>query len=154
MQASGAETPATADAGVPPLPPTAAHNQQQQAEGDGLSSSMRIPSAADLDSLHYADLPLGLLSPTVLEYGTAAGSPLAAGRRRLLCYFLHRHLEFRLPEVEALASLESRGGPQASTVIGSGGPAVVWEKPFANRVRSCLLGAATWDCPSCLAEGY
>lgn len=138
---------AAAAAGEPPL--AAAHFLTlPPADGAAPSTTGSLSttaSAADLDRAHYEDLPLGLLHPTVLDHGTAAGSPLAAGRRRYLCYFLHRHLEFRLPEVESLARLaaEWQGGAAASSSGASGScsggspsPAVVWEKPFGDRPES------------------
>lgn len=63
-------------------------------------------TAAGLDEQQRAALPLGILNPAVIPYGTSAQhAQLLAGRSRYLCYFLHRHLEFRLAEVECLAGL-------------------------------------------------
>lgn len=126
-----------AGAGPPlPLPP-------QRNAGPGDAAAL---SAEEADRLHYADLPLGLANPTVLEHGTSSGelgSSLTSGRCRYLCYFLHRHLEFRLPEVESLAAMAGgtgRGSSSMSSDSGSGGAAaaaaVVWEKPFGNRPES------------------
>ena len=139
-----------AGAGPPlPLPP-------QRNAGPGDAAAL---SAEEADRLHYADLPLGLANPTVLAHGTSSGelgSSLTSGRCRYLCYFLHRHLEFRLPEVESLAAMAGgtgRGSSSMSSDSGSGGAAaaaaVVWEKPFGNRVRLPAMHA----CPSshCLA---
>ena len=103
----------------------------------------------EADAAHYKDLPLGLLHPTVIPHGSAGAHPeLTAGRRRLLCYFMHRHLEFRLPEVESIAAAAgSRASRGAGAPSSSGGerPAVVWEKPFGDRVRRPLL--RVFDCP-------
>ncbi|KAI3434388.1 hypothetical protein D9Q98_002466 [Chlorella vulgaris] len=61
---------------------------------------------AGLDEPQRAALPLGILNPAVIPYGSSAQhAQLLAGRSRYLCYFLHRHLEFRLAEVECLAGL-------------------------------------------------
>lgn len=139
-----ADAAASAGAAPPPPPP---------ARSDSAASSA-TPSEADLDALHYANLPLGLVSPTVIEHGTSAQHPaLTAGRRRYLCYFLHRHLECRLAEVESLAGAARRrlnGFSSSTSGDGSGGegPAVVWEKPFGNRVRPPLhVACRRWLLP-------
>jgi hypothetical protein len=63
-------------------------------------------AAAGLDEQQRAALPLGILNPSVIPYGSSAQhAQLLAGRSRYLCYFLHRHLEFRVAEVECLAGL-------------------------------------------------
>jgi hypothetical protein len=108
-----------------------------------------------LDLEYDAKVPLGLADAAVIDNGAAAQHPaLTAGRKRYLCYFLHRHLEFRLPEITSLAeallgdrsngessigsSSDSSGGTEA---LPAAPPAVVWERPFGNRVR-CLPPAA------------
>lgn len=111
----------------------------------------------EADAAHYKGLPLGLLHPTVIPYGSVGAHPeLTAGRHRLLCYFMHRHLEFRLPEVESIAAAAgrrasrgagvpgSRAGANGSSSSGGERPAVVWEKPFGDRVRPHLL--CVFDC--------
>jgi hypothetical protein len=40
----------------------------------------------------------------------AAGAPAASDGVWVMCQFLHRYLEFRLPEVESLAEMEGFGG--------------------------------------------
>lgn len=119
----------TAGAQPPPPPPPAVERS------DSVSSSA-APSEYDLDRLHYANLPLGLASPTVIDYGTSGvggAGAAAAGRKRYLCYFMHLHLEFRLPEIESLAEAvrRRRGGSV-------GGPPVVWERPFAKDRKSVV----------------
>ncbi|KAI7836781.1 hypothetical protein COHA_009361 [Chlorella ohadii] len=158
-----AEAAGAADAPLPP-PPAAAAALPPIPPSRSVSS---FASEAELqeDVALYADLPLGSASSLVLQNGggdTPEGAALTAGRRRYLCYFRHRYLEFRLPEVEALAdaarrrlaSKQRRGAAAggSSSDDGSGGngsgeassgtaevpsgPAVVWEKPFGNRPES------------------
>ncbi len=114
---------------------------------DGAESAAILSATAaeiEADRQYYAGLPLGLLHPVVLDYGAAT----APGRRRYLNYFVHRHLEMRLPEAQAAAELALEGqhaarlgmGHKGSSCAGGGGgrssgsPAVIWEKPFDNRV--------------------
>jgi hypothetical protein len=40
----------------------------------------------------------------------AAGAPASSDGVWVMCQFLHRYLEFRLPEVESLAEMEGFGG--------------------------------------------
>lgn len=130
--------PDGAAAGEPPAAAAEAAAGDTTASDSGVGSNGGASSAAiEEDRLYYEGLPLGLLHPIVLDHGTAGSSPLTAGRRRFLCYFMHRHLEFRLPEVESLAAVaEGRGtSTSGSSTSSSGGPAVLWEKPFGNRVR-------------------
>lgn len=55
------------------------------------------------------NLTLGGAQAAVLNHGTSVGNPAVAGLKRYLSLFLHRYLEFRLPEVEALASMIAGG---------------------------------------------
>ena len=140
---ASAAAAATAAAGA--LPPVAA-------AAPHLPGAPSISTSSTYSIPYYDTLPLGLPNPTVLDHGTAGvstGAALTAGRSRYLCYFVHRHLEFRLPEVESLA--------QAVPAAAQGeGPPVVWEKPVGNRVRavhalSLLLLWRVWFCAVCPA---
>lgn len=125
----------------PPLPPPSASAANGSLPADGLD--------------HEAGVPLGLSNAAVLDYGTAAQHPaLTAGRKRYLCYFLHRHLEFRLPEVTSLAEAllgarvndggdSSAGGPADAPPAAA--PAVVWERPFGDRVRRLRPASLSYD---------
>lgn len=53
------------------------------------------------------------------------------GRRRFLCFFLHRHLSFRLTEFQSVAELL-----YGSSHGDDGLPIVVWEKPAEGLVAS------------------
>lgn len=119
------------------MPPAA----ESRGGAEPAASASATAAEIEEDRQYYAGLPLGLLRPLVLDYGAAA----APGRRRYLTYFLHRHLEMRLPEAQSAAELALEGGHAArlsggssgsssAGAGGSGSPAVIWEKPFDNRV--------------------
>lgn len=118
------------------MPPAA----ESRGGAEPAASASATAAEIEEDRQYYAGLPLGLLRPLVLDYGAAA----APGRRRYLTYFLHRHLEMRLPEAQSAAELALEGGHAArlsggssgsssAGAGGSGSPAVIWEKPFDNR---------------------
>lgn len=69
-----------------------AERQEQPPSEPG--SAAAEPEAAE----EFCDVDLGTRSE-VLPHGAEA----PPGLQRYLCYFIHRYLEFRLPEVEALA---------------------------------------------------
>lgn len=48
----------------------------------------------------YDVVPLGLCRPHLVARGTSL-----PGRARYLVVFLHRHLDFRLPELQSLAEI-------------------------------------------------
>jgi len=52
------------------------------------------------------------------------------GRRRLLCFFLHRHLSFRLAEFQGVAEMA-----YGRTEHDDGLPVVVWERPLDDLTR-------------------
>lgn len=52
------------------------------------------------------------------------------GRRRLLCFFLHRHLSFRLPEFQGVAELT-----YGRTTWDDGLPVTVWERALDDMAR-------------------
>lgn len=107
-------------------------------------------------------LTLGGACAPVLDHGSSAGHPAVTGLRRYLCLFLHRYLEFRLPEVEALVeaamsrlgieavsdSDDSSGGGGRADVVGADAGRrdgveqhqwrhmLVWEKPYGNCIES------------------
>lgn len=141
-----AAQPAASAAGDAP-PPAAAVAAAVAAAAAEVVALGPSPSEAEVaeDALHYEGLPLGLLSPTVIDNGAGASCPLVRNRKRFLCYFLHRHLEFRLPEVESLAQAAPSSSYQRQQSEDGGAaqpPAVVWEKPFANRVGAPPLEPA------------
>ena len=156
-------------AGAPPPPPPAAAAAATRAlppipPSRSVSSFASEAELAE-DAAQYADLPLGSAHAVVLPHGggaTPEGAALTAGRHRYLCYFMHRHLEFRLPELEALADAGRRrlaararraargsGSSSGSGGDGPSGPPVVWELPFGNRVSVCgvlvLAQALCWS---------
>lgn len=140
-----------ADAAAPPAPTTGEQHgaapPAAAANNADVGPHAGLPDLDPYEADHelYLGLPLGSAHAQVLPHGTAAAaSPLTAGRRRFLCYFMHRHLEFRLPEIEALAALaEGHGAPSISCSFAGSGDGgvrflpVVWELPFSNRVRCC-----------------
>lgn len=67
---------------------------------------------------------VGLTSPYIVQHGT-----IIPGRHRYLCYFLHRYLAFRLPEVQALAEIANNGSPIDAE---DGLPILVWENSYGN----------------------
>lgn len=73
--------PLPAAAGLPPIPPSRS------------VSSFASEAELEEDVAMYAGLPLGSASSVVLDNGgseTLKGAALTAGRRRYLCYFMHR----------------------------------------------------------------
>ena len=73
--------PAAAALPLPPIPPSRS------------VSSFASEAELEEDVAMYAGLPLGSASSVVLDNGeseTPEGAALAAGRRRYLCYFMHR----------------------------------------------------------------
>ena len=171
--------PANGSAAAAAAPPLAAAAAAAAAPAAAKGAPPAGPfTAADYeaDRQVYVDLPLGLLHAAVIPHGASAAHPaLTAGRKRLLCYFMHRYLEFRLPEVQALAEAARRGGtaygpnPSSSSSGGGGGssagsgaaagaaaraaaeqqqPAVVWERPHGDRVGLlCCLPSCLPACP-------
>ena len=64
---------------------------------------------------YYQEVALGSYRSTFTETGNEPPQP---GLKRYLCYFLHRFLEFRIPEIEALSELATgkwRRGRLAAT---------------------------------------
>lgn len=55
------------------------------------------------------------------------------GRRRLLCFFLHRHLSFRLAEFQSVAEMA-----YGRNTWDDGLPVVVWERPLDNMTRAAF----------------
>jgi len=51
-------------------------------------------------SFDVESVPLGSTAPHIVPFRS-----ILPGRQRFLCYFIHRHLAFRLPEVQGLAEL-------------------------------------------------
>ncbi|KAL4439704.1 hypothetical protein ABPG75_002705 [Micractinium tetrahymenae] len=145
MPADAARGLADAAKALPPpaeQPPSGpGHSNGATPAAASFAASTYTTADFEQDREYYAGLPLGLLHPAVLDHGAAAGCPATAGRRRYLCYFLHRHLEFRLPDAQSAAEVALEGGHAARLDTGcrgggGGGAAVVWEKPFGNRPES------------------
>jgi hypothetical protein len=55
--------------------------------------------------------------------GEAAGSASSGDGVWLMCYFLHRYLDFRVPEVESLAELAGAG----EQIAWCGAPCSAWQ---------------------------
>ncbi|GAB4813919.1 hypothetical protein N2152v2_000965 [Parachlorella kessleri] len=80
--------------------------------------------ATDDGQEYYQEVALGSCRSTFVEAGNEPPQP---GLKRYLCYFLHRFLEFRIPEIEALAELAT--GPLLSAAPRDRQPSVLWERP-------------------------
>jgi tRNA (guanine10-N2)-methyltransferase len=88
---------------------------------DGAADAAAAPSGFDAVELGLED------TAAVLPPGARA----VPGRRRLMCLFLHRHLNFRLAEASALA--EAAYGARAAA---DGLPVIVWERPAGGVLAS------------------
>lgn len=81
---AGAPPPPSAAAPPPPLPPIPPSRSV---------SSLASEAELEEDKAMYHGLPYGSTSSVVLEHGGSEmpeGAALTAGRRRYLCYFMHR----------------------------------------------------------------
>lgn len=109
-----------------------------------LSSSPSHSRACSHASLTLTDVANG--SEEDLEFATVVVEPgvvdryhvvdrgeRLAGRRRLLCFFLHRHLSFRLAEFQSVAEMA-----YGRTEHDDGLPVVVWERPLDDMTRAAF----------------
>ena len=82
------------------------------------------------EDLEFSDV---VVEPGVVDrYHVVDRDTRLPGRRRLLCFFLHRHLSFRLAEFQSVAEM-AYGRTEHD-----GLPVVVWERPLGDMTRAAF----------------
>ena len=80
------------------------------------------------------EFPHVVVEPGVIDgYEPVEWGARVEGRRRLLCFFLHRHLSFRLAEFQGVAEIA-----YGRTTWDDGLPVALWERPIDDMTRGAL----------------